>query len=287
MRQSVCDRLEISERRWPRLALTIRWASPILRAGTASSRGCRIRCSESLRACSGMRPPVWSDRGLVRWRRDRTRPVCRPQEVEAEHDEDDEQSGCGQPDVVYEDLHSLRILQQHSPAHHGRHHAYSQEAQGALAKNETGYGEGEPRRRESDKRPQPVLDEVRERIDEILQEWGRRTTPKQRITGTLVHQQLLREGHQVGSTTVRAYLAEQRRARQEVYLPLVWRAGGLLRGDRGGRWRAAEDVAVRTASDVLGAGLWVAVRTLQPGCLSGQPRARLQARLSVAYLTTP
>ena len=45
------------------------------------------------------------------------------------------------------------------------------------------YGEGEPRRRESDKRPQPVLDEVRERIDEILQEWGRRTTPKQRITG--------------------------------------------------------------------------------------------------------
>ena len=86
-------------------------------------------------------------------------------------------------------------------------------------------GEGEPRRRESDKRPQPVLDEVRERIDEILQEWGRRTTPKQRITGTLVHQQLLREGHQVGSTTVRAYLAEQRRARQEVYLPLVWRAG--------------------------------------------------------------
>ena len=36
----------------------------------------------------------------------------------------------------------MRILQQHSPAHHGRHHAYSQEAQGALAKNETGYAEG-------------------------------------------------------------------------------------------------------------------------------------------------
>ena len=64
------------------------------------------------------------------------------------------------------------------------------------------YAEGEPRRRESDKRAQPVLDEVRERIDEILQEWGRRTTPKQRITGTLVHEQLQREGHQVGSTTV-------------------------------------------------------------------------------------
>ena len=91
------------------------------------------------------------------------------------------------------------------------------------------YADGEPRRRESDKRPQPVLEEVGERIDEILQEWGRRTTPKQRITGTLVHQQLVGEGYQVGSTTVRAYLAEKRRARQEVYLPLVCRAGTARR----------------------------------------------------------
>ena len=170
MRQSVCDRLEISERRWPLLALTL-------------SRHV-VECDHP----SGAIAALSGGEGIERV------PYAVLQEVEAEHD----------------DLHSLRILQQHSPAHHGRHHAYSQEAQGALAKNETGYGEGEPRRRESDKRPQPVLDEVRERIDEILQEWGRRTTPKQRITGTLVHQQLLREGHQVGSTTVRAYLAEKR-----------------------------------------------------------------------------
>ena len=91
--------------------------------------------------------------------------------------------------------------------------------------------DGEPRRREASKRPQPVLDEVRERIDEILLEWGLRTTPKQRITGTLVHQQLQGEGYQVGSTTVRAYLAEKRRARQEVYLPLVWRAGDAAQVD--------------------------------------------------------
>ena len=91
--------------------------------------------------------------------------------------------------------------------------------------------DGEPRRREAGKRPQPVLDEVRERIDEILLEWGRRTTPKQRITGTLVHQQLQGEGYQVGSTTVHAYLAEKRRARQEVYLPLVWRAGDAAQVD--------------------------------------------------------
>ena len=47
----------------------------------------------------------------------------------------------------------------------------------------------------------------------------------------LAHQQLLGEGYQVGSTTVRAYLAEQRRARQEVYLPLVWRAGDAAQVD--------------------------------------------------------
>ena len=106
--------------------------------------------------------------------------------------------------------------------------------------------EGEPRRREAaDKRPQPVLDEVRERIDELLQEWGRRTTPKQRITGTLVHEQLLREGLQVGSTTVRAYLAEKRRARQEVYLPLVWRAGDAAQVD-------FFEVTVEVAAAVLG-----------------------------------
>ena len=57
--------------------------------------------------------------------------------------------------------------------------------------------EREPRRREAGKRPQPVLAKVRERIDEILREWGQRTTPKQRITGTLVHKQLLGEGYQV------------------------------------------------------------------------------------------
>ena len=83
----------------------------------------------------------------------------------------------------------------------------------------------EPRRRQVGKRPQPVLDEVSTRIDEIMQQWGTRTTPKQRITGTLVHEQLLREGYQVGSTTVRVYLAEKRRQRQEVDVPLVWRPG--------------------------------------------------------------
>lgn len=92
-------------------------------------------------------------------------------------------------------------------------------------------GDGEPQRREAGKRPQPVLDAVRERIDELVREWGQRTTPKQRVTGTLVHQRLRAEGYRVGSTTVRAYLAEQRRVRQEVYVPLPWRPGEAAQVD--------------------------------------------------------
>ena len=88
----------------------------------------------------------------------------------------------------------------------------------------------EPDRRHAP-RPRPVLDDVRTRIDEILQEWSRRTTAKQRITGTLVHKQLVGEGHRVGLTTVRAYLAERRRQRQEVFLPLVWRPGEAAQVD--------------------------------------------------------
>ena len=51
-------------------------------------------------------------------------------------------------------------------------------------------GAEEPQRRRAP-RPRPVLDDVRERIEEILQEWQTRTTGKQRITGTLVHRQLV------------------------------------------------------------------------------------------------
>ena len=90
---------------------------------------------------------------------------------------------------------------------------------------------GAPQGNARPRRAQPVLEEVRGRIDEILQEWSTRTTSKQRITGTLVHAQLVREGYQVGSTTVRAYLAEQRRQRQEVYVPLVWRPGEAAQVD--------------------------------------------------------
>ena len=69
------------------------------------------------------------------------------------------------------------------------------------------------------------MEKVAPRIDELLEEWGPRTTAKQRITGSRLHRQLVEEGYEVGVTTVRAYLREKRRQRAEVYIPLVHRPG--------------------------------------------------------------
>jgi transposase len=80
----------------------------------------------------------------------------------------------------------------------------------------------EPTRRVAHKQKRaPVTDMVAPRIEEILSEWSERTTPKQRITGTRIHRQLLEEGYEVGITTVRDYLREKRRQKAEVFVPLV------------------------------------------------------------------
>ena len=83
----------------------------------------------------------------------------------------------------------------------------------------------EPVRRESGPRPRPVLERITRRIEELMEEWGPRTTAKQRITGTLVHRQLIEEGYRTGITAVRQVLAERRRQRSEVMIPLVHRPG--------------------------------------------------------------
>jgi len=83
----------------------------------------------------------------------------------------------------------------------------------------------EPVRKESVPRPRPVMDMVAPRIEEILEEWKHRVTPKQRITGSRILRQLREDHYQVGVTTVRDYLREKRRRTAEVYIPLVYRPG--------------------------------------------------------------
>jgi lambda repressor-like predicted transcriptional regulator len=88
----------------------------------------------------------------------------------------------------------------------------------------------QPAYRQQRARARPALDKAVARIDELLTEWAGRSTRKQRITGTRVHRQLVAEGYEIGERTVRSYLAEKRRARQETFVPLVWHPGrsGLL-----------------------------------------------------------
>lgn len=85
--------------------------------------------------------------------------------------------------------------------------------------------QAEPVRVEKNPRPKPVMEKVAPRIDQLLEEWKKATTRKQRITGTRICRQLREEGYTVGSTTVRMYLAEKRRQAAEVFIPLVHRPG--------------------------------------------------------------
>ena len=80
-------------------------------------------------------------------------------------------------------------------------------------------------RLERQARARPVLERARSRIEALLEQWGPRTTAKQRLTGSRLHRQLVEEGFQVGVTTVRAYLRERRRRAAEVFVPLVHRPG--------------------------------------------------------------
>ena len=112
--------------------------------------------------------------------------------------------------------------------------------------------QSEPMRREPDPRVKPVLERVAPRIEELLEAWSSRTTPKQRITGSRVHQQLVEEGFAVSATTVRAYLREKRRQSAEVFIPLVHRAGDSAQVDffevtvhEGGQVRKAWKLLIR------------------------------------------
>jgi transposase len=91
--------------------------------------------------------------------------------------------------------------------------------------------ESEPVRREKEPRRCPVREKVRQRINELLEEWSTRTTLKQRITGTRLHRQLVEEGFVVGKTSIYEVLRERRRQRSEVYIPLLYEAGDVAQVD--------------------------------------------------------
>src|SRR5579859_1584638 len=90
---------------------------------------------------------------------------------------------------------------------------------------------GEPVRVESAPRPRPVWEKVGPRIEELLTDSPRWTGGKQRLTATRLHAMLVAEGFAVGVTMVKEAVAEWKRRRREVPVPLVYAPGDLAQVD--------------------------------------------------------
>jgi transposase len=80
-------------------------------------------------------------------------------------------------------------------------------------------------------RAKPVSAIVAPRIEALLAESPRWTGGKQRLTATRLHAMLRSEGHVVGVTLVKEAVAEWKRRRREVFVPLVYPAGDLAQVD--------------------------------------------------------
>jgi transposase len=91
--------------------------------------------------------------------------------------------------------------------------------------------EAVPKRKETQPRGRPVWDAVRERVDALLAESVQWTGGKQRLTATRLHELLVADGHRVGVTLVKEAVAEWKRQRREVYVPLTYRPGDLAEVD--------------------------------------------------------
>ena len=117
------------------------------------------------------------------------------------------------------------------------------------------------------------------RVEALLAESARWTGGKQRLTATRLHELLVAEGHAVGVTLVKEAVAEWRRQRREVFVPLAYRPGDLAEVDFfevlvdvGGH--APQGVDVRDAADVFGPRLrWIYPRQDQVSFLDGHVRA--------------
>jgi len=84
---------------------------------------------------------------------------------------------------------------------------------------------------EAGPRPRPVWDAVAERVQALLADSVRWTGGKQRLTATRLHELLLAEGKRVGVTVVKDAVAEWKRQRREVFVPLTYRPGDLAEVD--------------------------------------------------------
>lgn len=88
-----------------------------------------------------------------------------------------------------------------------------------------------PVERQETSRPSRVADVVRPRLHALLESAPRWTGGKQRLTSIRLHQLLVAEGFVASPRLVRREMAEWKRRRQEVFVPLVYRPGDLAEVD--------------------------------------------------------
>ena len=88
-----------------------------------------------------------------------------------------------------------------------------------------------PGRTEAAPRSRPVWDAVGPHFEALLTESADWTGGKQRLTATRLHELLVAEGHQIGVTLVKEAVAEWKRQRREVFVPLTYRPGDLAEVD--------------------------------------------------------
>jgi transposase len=91
--------------------------------------------------------------------------------------------------------------------------------------------EAVPIRKETEPRARPVWDAVGPRVKDLLAESAQWTGGKQQLTATRLHELLVAEGHRVGVTVVKEAVAEWKRQRREVFVPLTYRPGDLAEVD--------------------------------------------------------
>ena len=91
--------------------------------------------------------------------------------------------------------------------------------------------EAVPLRKEPTPRGRPVWEKVSGRVDALLAASAQWTAGKQQLTATRLHELLVGEGHRVGVTIVKAAVAEWKRRRREVFVPLTYRPGDLAEVD--------------------------------------------------------
>lgn len=91
--------------------------------------------------------------------------------------------------------------------------------------------EAVPVRKETEPRARPVWGKVGPRIEALLTQSKEWTGGKQQLTATRLHELLAGEGHQVGVTLVKDAVAEWKRQRREVFVPLTYRPGDLAEVD--------------------------------------------------------